>query len=229
MLDAEVSGTSSMFRRQALIGIVAAALASVLAPASDAGLLGPLFTPKPEPSLVFAYRGWRVDASRALKGQRPMVTVRKLKTQIDIVEQTGLPAPTLAFMRALPIIGTSPSAVDPGRYVPGKGVFIRAKGLDDKRPILLRQLLYAYANQRLPGGFANPTAERLRLEAASKHVWPKDATMLRSSADYFAMTASAYLYGAITSEPYTRADLKRTQPDAYQWLADLFDGGRPRV
>jgi len=218
-----------MLRRQALIGIAAAAALITLAPSANAGLLGPLFTAKPEPSLVFTYRGWRVDASRALKGQRPMVTVRKLKTQIDIVEQAGLPPPIIAFMRTVPITGVAPVAGDPGRYVPGKGIFIRPKGLDDKRPILLRQLLYAYENQQLPGGFGNPTAERFRAEAAAKHVWPKGATMLRSGADYFVMTASAYLYGAITSEPYTRADLKRTQPGAYQWLADLFDGGRPRV
>ena len=158
-----------------------------------------------------------------------MVTVRKLKTQIDIVEHAGLSPQTLTFMRTIPITGTAPNAVDAGRYVPGKGVFIRPKGLDDKHPVLLRQLLYAYETLQLPGGIANPTAEKLRAEAAAKHVWPKDATMLRSGADYFAMTASAYLYGAITSEPYTRADLKRTQPDAYQWLASLFDGGRGRA
>ena len=51
-----------MFRRQALIGIVAVTLIGALAPAAQAGLFGPLFTPRPEPSLVFAYHGWRVDA-----------------------------------------------------------------------------------------------------------------------------------------------------------------------
>jgi len=229
MLNGEVSGTSSMLRRQALIGIAAAMVAGASAPSAQAGLLGPLFTPRPQPSLVFTYHGWRVDASRALKGQQPQVTVRKIKAQIDLVEHVGLSAQVLAFMRTIPITGAPPTTVDPGRYVPGKGVFIRAKGLDDKRPILLRQLLYAYENLQLPGGFANPVAERLRVEAVAKHVWPKDATMLRSGADYFALTASAYLYGAITSEPYTRADLRRTQPDACAWLADVFDGGKPRV
>jgi hypothetical protein len=132
-------------------------------------------------------------------------------------------------MRTIPIIGVGPAVPEPGRYTPGKGVFIRAKGLDDKHPVLLRQLLYAFEDQRLPGGFANPVAARLRAEAEAKHDWPKDATMLRSGADYFALTASAYLCGAITSEPYTRAELKRTQPDAGQWLAEIFDGGKPRT
>jgi len=217
-----------MFRRQALLGIAAATLAGAFSPGARANLLGPLFTAKPQPGLIFSYRGWRVDASRALKGEAPAVTVRKLQRQIDLVEQLGLSPQVLAFMRAIPITGVAPAAPDPGHYVHGLGLFIRPKGLDDKRPELLRQLLYAYMDQRLPGGFANPMAERLRAEAAAKHVWPKGATMLHSGADFFAMTAAAYLYGAITSEPYTRADLKRTQPDAYQWLADLFDGGRPR-
>jgi hypothetical protein len=53
--------------------------------------------------------------------------------------------------------------------------------------------------------------------------------MLRDDPDYFALTASAYLYGAITREPYTRANLRKTQPDAYQWLANLFDDGKGRI
>jgi len=218
-----------MLRRQALIGIAAATLADLAAPSAQAGLLGHIFTPKPEPSLVFTYNGWRVDASRALKGQRPLVTVRKLKAQIDIVEHLGLSPKVLGYMRTIPLTGTAATTAVPALYVPGKGVFIRAKGLDDKRPVLLRQLLYAYQHDQLPGGFANATAEALRERAAAKHVWPKDAAMLHSGADYFALTASAYLCGAITSEPYTRADLKRTQPDAYEWLAAVFDGGKPRV
>jgi len=217
-----------MFRRQALLGIVAATLTGALSAGARASLLGPLFAARPQPSLVFSYHGWRVDASRALKGEPPATTLHKLQKQIDIVEHVGLSPEILAFMRAIPITGVAPVAPDPGRYVHGMGLFIRPKGLDDKHPVLLRQVLYAYMDQRLPGGFANPMAERLRAEASAKHVWPRGAAMLHSGADFFAMTATAYLYGAITSEPYTRADLKRTQPDAYQWLADLFDGGRPR-
>ena len=40
--------------------------------------------------------------------------------------------------------------------------------------------------------------------------------------------ATAYIDGAITREPYTRADLKNTAPQYYLWLANLFDGGKPR-
>jgi hypothetical protein len=217
-----------MFRRKAFTALAIAAAMTAVSAASAAPLLPPLFAHKPQPSLIFVYHGWKVDASPAAKGQSPTVTVHKLQAQIDLVEHVGLSPQALEFMRSIKIIGAPPIATDQGRYIPGMGVFIRAKGLDDKRPVLLRQLLYAYENEKLPGGFNNPVAERLRAEAAAKHVWPKDALMLKSGPDYFALTASAYLCGAITSEPYTRADLKRTQPDAVAWLAGVFDGGRAR-
>jgi hypothetical protein len=221
-----------MHRRNAVIALVCACAVVVMAGAipAKAAFLTPLFGfRKPEPSLVFVYHGWRIDASRTARVQRPAKTVRAIRAQIDTVEHVGLSPEALAFMRTQPIIGDPATTGEPGRYVRGRGVFLRVKGLDDKRPIVLRQLLYAYQDQKLPGGFANHDVARFRLEAMGKHVWPKAAAMLHSDPDYFAMTASAYLYGAITREPYTRADLHRTQPDAYQWLAKLFDGGRPRT
>ena len=120
----------------------------------------------------------------------------------------------------------------PGRYTWRDRKIMRAgpKRLDAKRPAhAARQLLLAHQDQRLPGGFANPDVARFRQGITDRHVWPKTAIMLENNGEFFAVTASAYLYGDITREPYTRADLKKTQPDYYQWLANLFDDGRPRV
>ena len=202
---------------------VAAAQASPTAPA----FLTPLFGDRrPQPSLVFSYHGWRVNAARTARIQKPATTVRAIKTQLDIVEHVGLSPKVLAFMRSVPVTGTPGSGPEPGLYARGRGVSVHVKSLDDKRPIILRQLLYAYQDQVLPGGFANPDVTRFRQDAAGKHVWPMTATMLKDDPDYFAMTASAFLYGTITREPYTRADLLKTQPEAYRWLAGLF--GTPR-
>ena len=52
--------------------------------------------------------------------------------------------------------------------------------------------------------------------------------MLQNNQQFFALTSTAYLYGDITREPYTRADLKKTEPQYFQWLATLFDGGKAR-
>jgi len=221
-----------MKRRVALIALALGGVALLFGVATHnarAAFLGPLFARRPQPSLVFVYHGWRVDASRTAHGMNAAKTVRLIQAQLDTVEHVGLSTQTLAFMRTIPIStepGTGPE--EPDRYIRGQGVLIHAKGLGGKRPIVLRGLLYAYQDQVLPRGFANPDVSRFRREAIAKHVWPNTAVMLRSDPDYFAMTASAYLYGAITREPYTRNDLQKTQPDAYQWLARLFDGGRAR-
>jgi hypothetical protein len=212
------------------------AIAVVLSSAAaSAPLIGlpPLFQapPKPPPpSLVFRYAGWRVDASRAAHTSSPARTVRAVKAQIDIVERLGLSPDTLSFMRGQPIRvdGAKDPQLEGSQYVPGGGVLMHAGRLDAKKPILLFALLEAYQAERLPGGAANAQTEAFRRQAVDSRAWPSTARMLQSNEEFFALNAGAYLYGAITREPYTRADLKKTQPQCYRWLAELFDGGRPR-
>ncbi|HEY2659196.1 MAG TPA: hypothetical protein VGI79_05700 [Caulobacteraceae bacterium] len=186
---------------------------------------------KPEPSLVFTYDGFQVDGSAAPRGQSADKTVRQIKAQIDLVEHMGLKPETLAFMRTVPILAdpAKPNAQGEAvHYVRGRGVVIRVNKLSPKKPILLGGLLRAYYDQRLASGPANSDIARFRTEAAARHVWPKTALMLQSDGDYFALTGSAYLHGAITHEPYTRVNLRQTQPRYYRWLAQLFDDGRAR-
>jgi hypothetical protein len=220
-----------MIRRLAAAALALLGLALAVAGAEPAGaaFLPPLFGSRPPaPELVFTYHGWRVDASQTARAQKPAKTIKALKAQIDLVEHVGLPPKVLDFMRGVPITAVPGASPEPGLYVRGKGLLIHAKNLDDKRPVVLRQMLYAYQDQVLPGGFGNPDVARFRREAAGKHVWPNTATMLKDDPDYFAMTASAYLYGTITREPYRRADLCKSQPDVCVWLGGLFDGGRVR-
>jgi hypothetical protein len=214
----------------AILGLALAATAAAK-PSPQPGALFQLRPKVPPPSLVFAYHGWSVDASRAARAQSPARTVRAIRTQIDIVEHLGLKPDVLAFMRGQKVVcdGASDPNLEASDYAPGGAVVLHARRLDAKKPILLYGLLKAYQAQRLPGGFANADVERLRLQAAGRRVWPKAARMLQSNEEFFALSAAAYLYGAITREPYTRADLKKTEPQCYLWLANLFDGGRPRV
>jgi hypothetical protein len=185
----------------------------------------------PPPALTFGYLGWRIDASRTARALPAARTVRAIKAQVDIVEHLGLKPDVLAFMRTQPIVcdAASDPAQEASDYAPGRGVVLHARRLDAKKPILLYALLKAYQAQRLPGGFDNPDVAGLRRQAAGRKAWPKTARMLQSNDEFFALSAAAYLYGAITREPYTRADLKKTEPQCYQWLANLFDAGRPRT
>lgn len=185
--------------------------------------------PRPQaPDLTFDYRGWRVDARPAARTQPPERTVRAIKAQIDLVEGLGLPPPVIGVMRASPVVADGSAGREADRYGPGRVLLLRVKRLDAKKPALLHAALLAYQDQRLPEGFANPDVERFRQQAIARHVWPKTAMMLQNDAEFFADNAAAYLYGTITREPYTRANLRRLQPQLYQWMANLFDAGRPR-
>jgi hypothetical protein len=122
------------------------------------------------------------------------------------------------------VAGTAPEAAS---YDRARGVVAYARRLDAGKPILLRGLLAAYYDRRMPLAQAAEIG-RFRRQILAKRVWPKSADMLQNDRDYFAVTAAAYLHGAITREPYNRANLRKTQPDYYQWLARLFDQGRAR-
>jgi hypothetical protein len=227
---------ASMSRRRAVIVLVAAGLVIGLgAGAPSAGGPAPFFGERlfgggrPEPSLDFTYRGWTVRAAAAARIQRADKTIRAIKAQIDIVEQVGLKPEMLNTLRALPIEADASAGREVGRYSADRRVLLRVKRLDAKRPALLHALLLAYIDRRMPSGFANPEIGRFRQQIIARRVWPKTAIMLQNNGEFFAVTASAYLYGEITREPYTRADLKKTQPEYFRWLAKLFDDGRPRA
>jgi hypothetical protein len=218
-----------MPRRLAVLVLAASVLAGAPAQAQGPAGFGGLFGhPAPPPPPTFVYRGWRIDISNPGRGVHPDMAAKRIEAQLDIVERAA-PAPqVLAFMQGVPIIADPAEATEPGVYMRGHGVLLRVKRLDPKKPQALRQLLYAFQDQRLPGGYANPVVARARQEAMARRVWPQTAAMLHSDPDFFAFTASAYLAGAITREPYNRANLRATQPGYYRWLAGVFDGGRPR-
>lgn len=221
-----------MNRRNAVFALIAAGVCLGELPARAAA---PFFAPSlfapgpPPPSLDFSYRGWTIRADAAARAQRPDKTVRAIKAQIDIIEQLRLRPDLIAQLRAEPIYADVSAGREVGRYSADRRVLLRVRRLDPKRPSLLHAVLLAYQDRHLPGGFANADIGRFRQRIIDRHVWPKNAMMLQNDGEFFAITASAYLYGAITREPYTRADLRKTQPDYVQWLANLFDGGRPRL
>jgi hypothetical protein len=217
-------------RRHAITALVLACAALGATADSQPVLRQPFFGllhPRPAPPLVFAYHGWKVDASRSARGQPADKTVRAVEAQLDLVEHIGLKPDVLTLMRATPIIVVADNR-EAVSYTRASGVVLNARKLEPRKPVALLGLLQAYLDRGLPGGLANPDIDRFRREAQAAHVWPINALMLRSNGDFFALTAGTYLLGATTREPYTRAHLQKTQPGYYQWLAGLFDGGLAR-
>jgi len=223
-----------MRRAQAAISLLAAlalfgaAPTQAAAPAFSAPALFDLLPHKPQPSLVFAYDGFQVDASGARRTQSPEKTVLAVKAQIDLVERVRLKPDILAFMRTVPIKADPTKTGDPVRYAAGQGVLLKVKRLEPKKALLLAGLLEAYHDQKLNAVPAGADVNRFLVQAQTAHKWPKSAMMLQSDADYFGLTASTYLWGASTREPYSRQKLRQTQPDYYRWLAQMFDDGHAR-
>lgn len=211
-----------------LLGLSAQSAAAALS-GFPSNLLLALGQHNPPPSLVFSYHGFQIDASAAQRQEAPERTVKALQRQVDLVEHVGLTPEILASLRTNRVLADPSKTGEADRYVPGQGVVVNVTRLDPKRPILLTGLLKAYHEQRLSSGVLAGDVDHYRLEALTRHDWPKGALMLRSDSDFFALTSAAYLYGAITWEPYSRAKLRRTQPGYCRWLASLFDGGKARA
>jgi len=178
--------------------------------------------------LVFEYHGWHVDLTGAKGAESAAKMVHAVKQQLDIIEHVDLKPDVVDFMRTIPIWANPHAATaGPGHYGHLKGVDLRVRRLDPHKPIILHEMLHAYHDRKLPEGFKNPDVMRF-YERGKTVGWPADSYMLTNNREFFAVTASVYLFGDIRRAPWSRNELRAKQPRYYQWLADLFDDGHPR-
>jgi len=178
--------------------------------------------------LIFEYHGWHIDLTKARGKEPDQKMIAAVKRQLDIVEQVNLQPQALQFMRTIKLWANPDldEKVGPGHYGHATGVDFRANLLDPQKPIILHELLHAYHDRMLPGGFNNPDVDAYYDRARGQ--WPNQAYMMSNKREFFAVTASVYLFGYIDRQPHSRENIRNKQPRYYQWLADQFDGGRPR-
>ncbi|EJC79741.1 hypothetical protein Rleg4DRAFT_1340 [Rhizobium leguminosarum bv. trifolii WSM2297] len=177
--------------------------------------------------LVFSYHGWQVDLTNAKGAEPDRDMVAAVKRQLDIVEHVDLKPDVLTFMRTIRIWANPAAAkFGPGYYSGKTGIDLRVKSLEPDKPIILHELLHAYNDKMLPGGFNN--SDIRQYFDIGRRLWPGDSYMISNDREFFAVTASVYLFGNIDRPPYSRSQLRENQPRYYQWLATLFDDGRPR-
>ncbi len=177
--------------------------------------------------LVFEYRGWHVDLARARGAAPDRKLIDAVERQLDIVENVGL-KPQVAFMRTIRI-WTDPEneGPGPGHYGHATGIDLRVRALQRTKPIILLELLHAYHDRRVPDGFRNADLRGF-FGQAKRAGWPADAYMLKNDREFVATTASVYLFGDIGRPPHSRRELRSRQPRYYEWLAGVFDEGKPR-
>ena len=98
---------------------------------------------------------------------------------------------------------------------------ITLTGQDRERPALLHELLHAFHDHILPGGFANPAALSWFKQASDKQLYPADQYLMTNEREFFAVTASVFLSGK--DGALVRATIKEKQPDYYRYLVWLFE------
>ncbi len=172
-----------------------------------------------------SYHGFKLDLSAASESPNMSNAVASAEHQIDIVDRVGLSAGMLRMFRGLPIRVTNSGFGGGGHFRGGREVEIGVAPVSDQRPILLHEYMHAYHLFRLPGGFRNPDILRFYNEAVSSGLYEQGSYMLTNPAEFFAMTASCYLNGALAREPYNRDEIRTRQPEYYAFLGRLF--GRP--
>lgn len=171
-------------------------------------------------SADMAFRGYRAVIAATPGGSPAPETLASFRCQIDIVEAVSLPAQTTAFFRTVPLELSSDTVN--GRYRTGAGVQLSPRQLSDKTPVLLHEYLHAFHFERM----SPARKEELRGYLASARtagVFPAGSYMLTNPTEFFAMTASAYLYGAIRREPFSREALRSAMPAYYGWLGETLE------
>jgi len=114
-------------------------------------------------------------------------------------------------------------AVDTGRgVVMVRPITLGASSGYAQRPVILHELLHAYHAKILPQGIQNP-AVLLHFDLAkTNQLYPAGAYLMTNEREFFAVTASVFLYGKDDQEPFTRSKLKEKQPDYFNYLVWLF-------
>jgi hypothetical protein len=93
---------------------------------------------------------------------------------------------------------------------------------EKQNPVMLHELLHAFHAQIMPKGFQNEGVLFHYNLAKSKGLYPADAYLMTNDREFFAVTASVFLYGKDAKEPFTRSKIKEKQPDYYKYLVGLF-------
>jgi hypothetical protein len=205
---------TTLDRRQFLVS------AAVIAAAS---LPGAAVFAQGNGAVTFTYRGFTVDTSAAQGAPNLAAIETSLKHQLDIVADCGANPKILDFFQSQEIF-LKPGQGDGGGHFSSnsKGVTLDVAVDPPQKPVVLHELLHAYHWRVLPGAFRNPDVLRFYQRAQEGEFYPADSYVLKNVQEFFAVTASLYLWGNVDRPPHTRATLREKQPVYYKWLGDLF-------
>ena len=173
------------------------------------------------------YRGFIIDESRTLEMTNFEAALTATKGQIDIVCAVGVPARMLSFFKSqtIHLVQGGKTQFMGGDYsFKTKMVNISSEYIlmYPHKPVLLHELLHAFHDQRLPGGFENLRIKTFYEHAKSLNVYAADSHMMSNVKEFFACSGTTYLYGVTAQEPFNREKIKDSQPIYFNYLKTLF-------
>ena len=171
-----------------------------------------------------SYHGFKIELTgfgAEADTQAALVLVRE---QIDMVERVGLSPPQLSFFRSLTLRISSRLRGFHGIYSKGE-ISLAPAQIDGHNPTLLHEYMHALHDKKLPGGFANKDITAAFQDAfnVKRYEGTNGAYFLTNSHEFFAVTATLYLWGSLPyNRPYARGIIRELQPDYYKFLGRLF-------
>ena len=173
------------------------------------------------------YRGFTIDDS-LVQNMANLEAVRTaIKEQIDIVCVVGVSTQTLAFFQTVPLkivpMGTIARG-SPGLYAQKDKSVKIVSGITGvgHKPVLLHEYLHAYHDQRMEGRFRNPVVLDYYQHARTLNAFAANSHMMDNAQEFFACSATTYLFGVTAQEPFQRDKIKDKQPDVFEYLKKLF-------
>jgi hypothetical protein len=188
-------------------------------------LLSPTFA---QSNQSYDLHGFNVDLSLLDEGQKRALYPSYL-SQIQIIESVGLPAEMLAMMKSIPIVAdpnfsaAGTSALFAASKNPPKGeVRTNLNLMPNNRPILLHEMLHAYDWNTWR--FDNPLIQGAYQRALDENLYPnaKGSHFLSNAREFFAISGTIYLFGAIQQAPFNCAILAKTQEKYLRFMEKLY-------
>jgi hypothetical protein len=166
---------------------------------------------------------FQVDQSKQALSADAMAS---LEAQLRIVESVGLPPAILASMKNTAIVVDPDLTGNPGIFAVRNGigaVYIRPVAFSADKPILLHELLHAYHFSTL--GMGRPEIRQAFERVQKDNPFParyKSAHFLENPKEFFAVTATLYLFGDIQQAPFSCAALAKLDKDYLGFLDAQF-------
>lgn len=175
------------------------------------------------------YHGFTIDDHLLGDGDKASLAAQSAPSviaQLDIVEAAGLPPDVLAFFMKTPILVDPELRGNPGYFTVRQGagaVHIQPIVFPANKPILLHELLHAYHFHVL--SLQNKPIVDAYGIALHNGAYPaqfRKAHFLENPKEYFAVTATIFLFGPIQQPPFNCGVLRQTDPAYLAFLDATF-------